>query len=418
MTPKQIAAGIAAAGVIVGGGSVTADHMIDPYTSNGTVLEKVDSSAIPEAGLNAAVIDTTKPELTLKKWGGEVAMAVTYAGIKAAGARPFLSKNVEWRGGAQTMQVVPLDKSAALEDGGYEVNIILDAPPASNVFNFSISGADDLDFFYQSPLWQEAGLKAPTTNCTDTDCDIDGHAHRPEDVVGSYAVYYKHHRDHINGHTNYATGKAYHIFRPKVTDAAGHQVWASMSYDAGVLRVAVPAEFLASAEYPVTVDPTFGYTTIAITEFSNVASQTFAHLYTLSQAGTVTLMSTYFHTVTGPYTAKALIYSDSAGAPNALLATSAEYIPAPNVSQWNNVSISATLITADYHLAWITPAGSAAFNYLCDSGSATQMYRTTDTYSAPASTYPGGATTAARQCSIYATYTASASFNPVMLDEF
>lgn len=247
MTPIKVAAGIAAAGVLATGGTIATDKAINPYDNVGTTLQAASVSSLPDAGTEKAIIDTTQPKITLEKWNGETAMSVRLIGMHATGARPFFSKNVEWKEGNQTMQVVPLDKSAILEDGGYEINIVLGAKPSSNIFNFSINGAQNLDFFYQPPL---------------TAREIKEGASRPDNVIGSYAVYYKNHQGHIEGQKNYATGKAYHIFRPLVTDARGITTWANLLYKGGILSVTVPQTFLNNAAYPVTIDPTFGYTTL------------------------------------------------------------------------------------------------------------------------------------------------------------
>ena len=80
-------------------------------------------------------------------------------------------------------------------------------------------------------------------------------------MIGSYAVYHKTKANHRVGSTNYATGKAYHIYRPKALDANGVEQWAEIFYENGILSVTVPQKFLDDAVYPVRIDPTFGYTT-------------------------------------------------------------------------------------------------------------------------------------------------------------
>lgn len=248
---KRLFAGLVAVGTLATGGTVAADRQINPYLSDGSTLRIDKDSVLPEAGTTAVVVDTTQPKITLSKWGGKVAMGVTYQGLKSEGGRPLLSKNVTWtQDPKQSMEAVPIDATTTMEDGGMEININLPSKPASNVFTFAISGAEQLDFFYQPALTKE---------------EIDEGASRPDNVIGSYAVYYKNHRDHIVGQTNYATGKAYHIFRPLVTDAKGKTVWADLSYTAGTLTVTVPQSFLDTASYPVIVDPTFGYSSQGVT---------------------------------------------------------------------------------------------------------------------------------------------------------
>ena len=295
-TIKQTLAGIAAAGSLAGGGSIVVDNQINPYETVGTTLQIQDMGILPEAGRQRVVLDTTKPKMTLEKWNGEVAMGITYNGMTAntAGTRPFLSKNVEWSDGNQTMQVMPLEASPMMEDGGYEINIILNSPPPSNVFSFSVAGADKLDFLYQTPI------KKPGWICTETKC-IDSNGEPvlswQENVAGSYAVYYKGHKNHRIGSTNYATGKAYHIYRPLITDATGATVWAELFYSEGVLTVTVPQTFLNSATYPVTVDPIIGQTScgafagMTIAQVSGSISRRNGITATMTETGSLSKIS-------------------------------------------------------------------------------------------------------------------------------
>jgi hypothetical protein len=341
MTLKTVGIALAGTATVLGGGTVATDQIINPYTTVGSALEIMASSTVPEAGTVATLADTTQPKITLSKWGGQVAMGVTYTGIPTTttGGRPFLSKNVEWSSGTQKMEAVPIDATTTMEDGGMEININLSAPPASNQFDFAISGAANLDFFYQAPLWQEAGLKAPTADCSDTVCKTDGEgtSTRPDNVAGSYAVYYKNHKDHIEGQTNFATGKAYQIFRPLVTDAKGNTAWADLSYATGTLSVTVPQVFLDSAIYPVKVDPTFGYTTVGASQ-TNLANDTaLVTLTANSPAGAkLSSLSAYSSMTSGTCATENIIYSNAS--PLALVDYTAQYLLG-TTAQWNTLSV-------------------------------------------------------------------------------
>lgn len=293
-TTLKIAASVLFGGsALVGGGVVITDQSIDPYTDTGTTLQIAKPSTVDSAGEITEVADKTTPRIELSKWSGQATLGITYQGMASttAGSRPFMSKNVEWTDGVQTMQETPLDASTTMEDGGMEINIILASEPSSNVFPFKIDGTNDMDFFYQAPLWQDAGLKAPTADCTDTDCTTsDGTSHRDPNVVGSYAVYSKDKKDHIEGQVNHATGKLFHIFRPTVTDAKGNTTLADLAYADGVLNVTVPQSFLDSAVYPVKVDPTFGYTTMGASS-ENTEDFMKGNKYVISGGGNLTLLT-------------------------------------------------------------------------------------------------------------------------------
>src|SRR3990167_4738341 len=146
-------------------------------------------------------------------------------------------------------EVHQYDKPEAGEDGGFEFEWILPSKSSSNVLTATIQ-TKGLNFFYQPQLTQE---------------EINEGSSRPENVVGSYAVYHK-----TKGGMNdiagmeYKAGKAFHIYRQKVTDANGVETWGELNIDEqnGLLTVTIDQTWLDNAVYPVIVDPTFGYTSL------------------------------------------------------------------------------------------------------------------------------------------------------------
>lgn len=136
------------------------------------------------------------------------------------------------------------------EDGNFKWDMRFDSKPSKNVFEWELLSSPAISFFYQPELTQE---------------EIDKGMIRPPKVVGSYAVYCDkgYHCQDQSGQTivNYRTGKLCHIYRPLCTDALGVQSWADLLIVNGKLSITIPQGFLDSASYPVTLDPTFGYTT-------------------------------------------------------------------------------------------------------------------------------------------------------------
>jgi hypothetical protein len=127
-------------------------------------------------------------------------------------------------------------------EDGFEFNIIYDSKPDSNVEELSIQ-TKGLEFYFQPPLEKEERITG----------------HRPAHVVGSYAVYHE-----SKQNNQYEAGKAFHIYRPIAEDSNGKKVWCDLSIDKinEKLFITIPQKFLDEALYPVTVDPTFGYSTI------------------------------------------------------------------------------------------------------------------------------------------------------------
>lgn len=400
---KKIALGIFGSLVLAGGGTtIVADQQINPYTDKGTTLEIKYESVLPEAGEVKNIVSKDEPKITLEKWNGEVSLGVKYTGISpdTKGDRPFLSKNVEWKEGDITMQAVPLEATTTMEDGGMEINIILDSKPDTNVFTFQLENWENLDFFYQSELTKE---------------EIQEGVSRPDNVVGSYAVYYKDHANHEVGSTNYTTGKAYHIYRPKVIDASNNEVWGELSYDNGILTVTVPQDFLDNANYPVKVDPDFGYTTCGATPVAWGADTLRGKNGTPASSGSVTSVSACvdfdvgggtrdFKVVMVDGTALTILtngvggVSGAAGASPAFL--TATYSPSPSI-------VSGTL----YYASGVGDSGAGNMRLYFDAGAGTQrIVDTTNSFSTP--TNPTDAVTSTTLYSIYATYTASAAVTP------
>jgi hypothetical protein len=178
------------------------------------------------------------PQAKLAKWDNEANFSLRLASdITGANVAVDQSQKLVWTAADGTEAHI-----YSITDG-FEFEVVYKAPPASNIVSFTIE-TKELEFLYQPALSQ---------------VEIDRGAKRPENVVGSYAAYHLSKRDN-----KYQTGKAFHIYRPKATDAKGDTAWCELNIDtaAKILSVTVPQKFLDSAQYPVIVDPTFGYTTV------------------------------------------------------------------------------------------------------------------------------------------------------------
>jgi len=205
------------------------------------------------------------PELKLSRWEGEVSMKIKpdVSGVATK------DKNLNFNGDKIEFSTPDTlynfyDKPTGYDGGGYEFDIVFNQKPASNIISIPIE-TQNLEFIYQPPLNQET-QRFNVVSCSETQCfDKDGQVmvERPENVVGSYAVYYSNHvtGDYTAlGGKNYMSGKAFHIYRPKVIDANNNWVWGDLNVDttSGIMSVTIPQSFLDSAVYPVTVDPYFG----------------------------------------------------------------------------------------------------------------------------------------------------------------
>ena len=406
--------------VVSTGGVLFADARIDTFIDLGDKQAVELGATLPEGGKSEVEFITDHPEIRLKKWNGEVNLGVSYDKVQTRGQRPFLSNRMEWKDGKEEVHAYPLDAKAGMEDGGFEIEVFLKEKPDTNVFDFTIDGAENLDFFYQPAL---------------TQAEIDAGDVRPENVIGSYAIYYKDHANHIIGQTNYATGKAYHIYRPKAIDAEGNETWAVLDYQDGVLSVTVPQKFLDDAIYPVRVDPTFGYTSLGATQSTEYCgllsttkfSITVGMSYNLSEAGTLDSISIGTKSSGNTETVDmfaALYREDSAGPSSHDLVASVERLDVSvttTATFYTFTAASESLTADDYVIAGLCDGADVAVDptnikSFYDSSSNHTFYATSESGAGAYATRKAEnpwllvePSTLARTYSLYATYTSTAS---------
>jgi hypothetical protein len=281
------------------------------------------------------------------------------------------------------------------ENGNFEWDIEFKQKPSTNVFSWALTHTEGLSFYYQPAL---------------TQADIDNGTRRPDNVVGSYAVYCNktgHYKD-ADGKTtvNYRTGKLLHIYRPLCIDAKGNKEWAELLIEKGTLTITIPQKFLNTAVYPVTLDPTFGYTSIGATE-DYMESDWLYGLYAaaVSSGGTATSITLrtlsywdniYFKGVLVDHTGDTIVSNGVGGATN---------VPNDETSAWrtSNFATSPTITngTTYYPCAIFTGTVGKAN---CDSVSNSSGIDYTNSYTTPQNpTW----TDRSYKWSIYCTYTES-----------
>lgn len=314
-----------------------------------------------------------KPQVKIMRWDNEVNFSMRAEEKEGA-------EVVEEEGKIKYItpeyEVHQYSKPEAGEDGGFEFEWVLPKKPASNVLTATIQ-TKGLNFFYQPALTQE---------------EIDEGASRPENVVGSYAVYHK-----TKGGMNdaagmeYKVGKAFHIYRPKAIDAKGTEVWGELNIDEqnGLLKVTIDKDFLDNAVYPVTVDPTFGYTTVGGTPLAGqgaaapkVASMV-DQLLAATSGSTVVSYSVYgnISNVVTPNTIQMTSYTVTSSQPNALLATGTSMTVTNDPPEWYTSSaVSQALtngVTYCVALGFSTLTGGGEFAPYYDAGSTPGRFSST-----------------------------------------
>jgi len=337
------------------------------------------------------------PQVKLERWSNEVNFSVRLKDedtINTATVSTDKDKIV-WDKG--NIKIENYDYTEG--EGGYKFVWYLKSKPPTNKVEFTIQ-SKGLDFFYQPELTPE---------------EIAQGAFRPENVVGSYAVYHQ-----TKGGMNdsagkeYKTGKAFHIYRSKATDANGNWIWEDINIDTekGILTVTTPQDFLDKAVYPIKSNSlTFGYTSAGATLeniYTNWAQVASTAQYTASSGDTITSFSIYTGSDISPQTIDAAVYS---------------YTTSPQTRLGTATTISITSFFGLYTSGAVSIAMTGGTTYVVAAGHASryQDYLRYDTVTAydvynltynPAVELPAtwtGTSTENKRRGLYATYTAAAS---------
>jgi hypothetical protein len=169
---------------------------------------------------------------SLSRWSGSVSLAFGTEGDYRG--QTFVRGNELLLKPAETPKTHHIFRR--LDGDRFEYDVVLLREPETNVVSIDLSVPDGLEFFRQP---SEEAARKYGIRCA------------PE-VLDSYAVYWK----ERNG--RYKTGKFCHIYRPRIRDAWGREVWGRLEITGRRMSVTIPEEWLADAAYPVVVDPVIG----------------------------------------------------------------------------------------------------------------------------------------------------------------
>lgn len=375
----------------------------------GNKEDRKEAITLKNQNLNPVSIEMMKdePQVRMKKWDGEVDMGITYDDIKTGGGLSSLSDKMEYKNDSQEIHAY------YLKNGNFEIEVILNKKPTSNVISFTLDNYQNLDFFYQPSLADEfkSGYSEEFGKdivVSDTQVkDLKGNilVERPEKNIYSYAVYYKDHQDHVVGQKNYETGKAYHIFRPLIDDSAGNTTWGKLHIEGEKLTVTIPQEFLETAIYPVkhASGLEFGYSTIGGTSVNSGPTPAGSRYQAPDEGGTITKIT---HYGTGGTNLVAAVYSDNSNDIDALLTQHTGIVADASPNGWWDVDVTDYTFTASAFYWICSWGGSSNYNYFYDAGATNQYRARTSGATFPTWPEPFADNFAAnRKKSVYATYT-------------
>jgi hypothetical protein len=220
---------------------------------------------------DSKTLDKFLPQQKICRWDNECNVSVRLVHNEKTPDVVVEGDDVVWKGKKVEARFYDVFNEEHPEGAG-EFEITLKEKPATNVVEFTVQDKD-VDYFYQPALTQE---------------EINQGTSRPDNVVGSYAVYAKTQKTNWKGGKEYKTGKLGHIFRPRIEDSAGDWTWGELHIENGILSVTIPQEFLDKAVYPVrhAAGLTFGYETSGGTSYV-IASGGFGSGRQINRRGTV-----------------------------------------------------------------------------------------------------------------------------------
>ncbi len=298
-----------------------------------------------EKQFGATTISNFSPEIKLEKWGDE-----TYIRVWSEEAGDSFATEVDgkvvWHNTDKSKEYnfYPL----TLEDGteAFEFEVILKEKPKTNVITLNIE-SKGLRFLYQPSLHPDHPTWA-------IDEETGGRDERPENVVGSYAVYHETQDKTLKTKEEkekYKVGKAFHIYRPQMIDSNGWKVWGELLIENGIMSVNITQDFIDKAVYPIkhATGATFGYATIGSSNFGTTALYT----YPFTSGGVGTLTDIYGYAKADSESTNGfhlLIYDDS----NRIDYSSTEWNTITNtyIKYDSAVAIGASIVNQIYHLGF------------------------------------------------------------------
>lgn len=347
-----------------------------------------------------------KPQVKIMRWDNEVNFSLRAE--EHPNATVEITDNVfKYKTPDYEVHQYELDPSDIGEDGGLEFEWVLPHRPLTNTLTATIQ-TKGLDFFYQPALTPE---------------EIKQGAERPENVVGSYAVYHKE-KGGMNRSDGkeYKTGKAFHIYRPKCKDANGNETWGELNIDtnSGILTVTVDNDWLDSAVYPVIVDPTFGYAGVGGSTFTttNADWAVGGQVDSPTELGTIVSISGYL-ICTSEHNVGAALYSTDAtkNRLNSILAQDTGNELISTTASWITLDLSYeyAISTRYFPVFWHDSAVSYSLYY--DASPTETQYVAVFDLNATFESWPAGpinksSNNSSARASLYLTYTEAGSSTP------
>ena len=334
-----------------------------------------------------------KPQVKIQRWDNEANVSIRLKETpEELLETPVITEKdgkIEYKKSKREAHFYDIAPNAEHPEGAFETEIILLEKPDTNVVEFTVVDKD-VDYFYQPELTPE---------------EITQGSQRPENIEGSYAVYAKTPKTNWTGGKEYKVGKIGHIFRPKIIDSAGTEVWGDLHIENGILSVTIPQDFLDTGIYPIIVDPTFGYTTQGASDNGPSSGVIVGSKFTAPANGTATDITAYISRswfASGSRNLAIVLDSDLSFMQKGTQANDGNTL----ALDWYTHTLIATQPTITNGVAYWLAFGNSVSGYHIkyDAGDANQGLLDTYTFDTWVTLTPASYNT--NKYSIYATYTA------------
>ena len=292
---------------------------------NKTYYEEPSQSTLTNL-INVEIGDSQQsdfyPQVKIMRWDNEVNFSARLVNDEVNPLVVESNNVISWQGEKVSANMYDIDD-------GYEFEVILNEQPATNTVQFTLQ-TKGLDFYYQDVL---------------TDDEVANGLVRPDNIIGSYAVYASGDKINYEGENEYKSGKVGHIFRPRIVDAEGTEVWGDLNIDTdnGLLTVTIPQPFLDSAVYPIhhAAGLTFGYAAVGQTTTNQQITWnsrcSLLDQHTAVAGETLTKITGYFKMSNAAgvsNTVAGALYSVSGGIPSKRLSAGADMIVTSTTPSW------------------------------------------------------------------------------------
>lgn len=336
-----------------------------------------------------------QPQTKIQRWNNEVNVSIRLKeNPEELLEKPIIKEKdgkIEYKKSKRETNFYDIAPNEEYPDGASEFEVILKEKPDTNVVEFTIKDKD-VDYFYQPFLTPEEVAQGVS---------------RPENVECSYAVYAKTPKTNCIGGKEYKVGKIGHIFRPKIIDSAGTEVWGDLHIGNGILSVTIPQDFLDNAVYPIrhAAGLTFGYTSIGATYTnSNLVGYYRGSSFTSPASIDKVQSLTWYTYSAGNYNHKGVVYLTSTDG----LVTNGvtDATASPSGSGWRTCSFSTppSLSNSTAYILGVVVDTNSSQRFYNDTTGGTSYDDPGNSYSSPDATL-AAYTTGTRKYSIYVTYT-------------